>query len=53
MTDKTIHAGKAKNEGSKEDIEMLILDLTTIAYATNNFLSRNKNGEGGLGQYTE
>jgi hypothetical protein len=36
-------------EVSKEDMELPIFDLSTIAHATDNFSSRNKLGEGGFG----
>lgn len=48
MIGTTKYAG-AKDESSKEDMEMPIFDLTTIANATNNFSSSNKIGEGGFG----
>uniref|UniRef100_A0A2N9HS70 Receptor-like serine/threonine-protein kinase n=1 Tax=Fagus sylvatica TaxID=28930 RepID=A0A2N9HS70_FAGSY len=35
--------------GHKEDMELPIFDLATIAKATNNFSSNNKLGEGGFG----
>ncbi|GMY21989.1 G-type lectin S-receptor-like serine/threonine-protein kinase At4g27290 isoform X2 [Fagus crenata] len=35
--------------GQKEDMELPIFDLATIAKATNNFSSNNKLGEGGFG----
>ncbi|XP_040988430.1 G-type lectin S-receptor-like serine/threonine-protein kinase At4g27290 isoform X1 [Juglans microcarpa x Juglans regia] len=38
-----------ENEGLKEDMELPIIDLTTIANATNNFSTNNKLGEGGFG----
>uniref|UniRef100_A0A2N9IUZ4 Receptor-like serine/threonine-protein kinase n=1 Tax=Fagus sylvatica TaxID=28930 RepID=A0A2N9IUZ4_FAGSY len=37
------------NEGRKEDMELPIFDLATIANATDNFSSSNKLGEGGFG----
>lgn len=36
-------------ESRKEDLELPVFDLTTIAHATNNFSSSNKLGEGGFG----
>ena len=36
-------------EVRKEDIELPIVDLSTIAHATDNFSSSNKLGEGGFG----
>ncbi|CAK7338298.1 unnamed protein product, partial [Dovyalis caffra] len=43
--------GKHKNfeEVRKEDMELPIFDLSTIAHATDNFSSNNKLGEGGFG----
>ncbi|KAF5478041.1 hypothetical protein F2P56_004633 [Juglans regia] len=38
-----------ENEGLKEDMELPIIDLTTIVNATDNFSSNNKLGEGGFG----
>ncbi|XP_059442138.1 G-type lectin S-receptor-like serine/threonine-protein kinase At4g27290 [Corylus avellana] len=37
------------DEGGKEDMELLIFDLATIANATNNFSNNKKLGEGGFG----
>ncbi|KAK4605164.1 hypothetical protein RGQ29_013291 [Quercus rubra] len=37
------------NEDRKEEMELPILDLTTISNATDNFASSNKLGEGGFG----
>jgi serine/threonine protein kinase len=37
------------NEGGKEDMELPIFDLATIANATDNFSNNNKLGEGGFG----
>ncbi|GLT83440.1 hypothetical protein SLE2022_017300 [Rubroshorea leprosula] len=37
------------NDGEKEEMELQMFDLTTIASATSNFSSNNKLGEGGFG----
>ncbi|GLT37752.1 hypothetical protein SLA2020_120530 [Shorea laevis] len=37
------------NDGEKEEMELPMFDLTTIASATSNFSSNNKLGEGGFG----
>jgi hypothetical protein len=37
------------NEGGKEDMELPIFDIATIANATDNFSNNNKLGEGGFG----
>jgi hypothetical protein len=36
-------------EGKREDVELPLFNLATIATATNNFSSNNKLGEGGFG----
>ena len=36
-------------EGKREDVELPLFSLATIATATNNFSSNNKLGEGGFG----
>lgn len=36
-------------EGQEEDLELPIVDLTTISNATDNFSNSNKLGEGGFG----
>ncbi|KAG7957444.1 hypothetical protein I3843_11G174700 [Carya illinoinensis] len=43
------HKKDYANEGLNEDMELLIIDLTAIANATDNFSSKNKLGEGGFG----
>jgi hypothetical protein len=37
------------NGGRKEDIELPVFDLTTLANVTDNFSINNKLGEGGFG----
>ena len=48
-TRKTCLRKNDNNEERKEDMELPIYDLNTIARATNNFSSMNKLGEGGFG----
>ena len=36
-------------EGKREDVELPLFNLATVATATNNFSSNNKLGEGGFG----
>lgn len=48
-TRKTYLRNNDNSEERKEDMELPIYDLNTIARATNNFSSMNKLGEGGFG----
>ena len=43
------HTKEYDDGGGKEDIELPVFDLTTIANATDNFSRKNKLGEGGFG----
>ncbi|CAN6684332.1 unnamed protein product [Malus baccata var. baccata] len=44
-----IRKKKLRNEEDREEMELPLFDLTTIAKSTNNFSSCNKLGEGGFG----
>jgi len=48
-TRKTYLRTNDNSEERKEDMELPMYDLNTIAHATNNFSSMNKLGEGGFG----
>jgi hypothetical protein len=48
-TRKTYLRTNDNSEERKEDMEIPMYDLNTIAHATNNFSSMNKLGEGGFG----